>query len=45
MQTTFRLKANFDFSVLVCGYTPKNKHVFASRLSFGRKYASYEMFS
>ena len=42
MQATFRLKANFDFSVRVCGYTPKNKRVFTSRLSFGRKYAIYE---
>ena len=45
MLATFRLKADFDFFVRVYGYTPKNKRVFASRLSFGRKYASYEKFS
>jgi hypothetical protein len=45
MQATFRLKADFDFSIRVYGYTPKNKRVFASRLSFGRKYANYEGFT
>ena len=39
MQATFKLKADFDFSVRVSRSTPKNKREFAGRLSFGRKFA------
>ena len=44
MQTTFKLKADFDFSVRVSCSTPKNKREFAGRLSFGRKFARNERF-
>ena len=44
MQTTFKLKADFDFSVRVSSSTPKNKREFACRLSFGRKFARNKRF-
>ena len=44
MQTTFKLKAKFDFSTRVSYSTPKNKREFAGRLSFGRKFARNERF-
>ena len=44
MQTTFKLKADFDFSTRVSRSTLKNKREFACRLSFGRKFAKNERF-
>lgn len=38
----FQIITTFRFSVSVSHYTPKNKRVFASRLSIDRKYANFE---
>ena len=43
-RAAFKLKADSDFSSRVSDYTPKNKRVFASGVSFGRKYAENNRF-